>query len=60
MWHNAWMARHGREIAFRLLEPVTPEANGMIEAEAHRLETWLGSVRFTPRFRTPLEQELDT
>lgn len=65
VWWNGrvvggWVQLQDGEIAFRLLEPVTPEANGMIEAEAHRLETWLGSVRFTPRFRTPLEQELDT
>lgn len=27
-------------------------------AEAARLAAWLGDVRVTPRFRTPLEREL--
>ena len=29
-----------------------------IEAEAARLADWLGPVRVTPRFHTPLEREL--
>ncbi|MCZ4095658.1 MULTISPECIES: winged helix DNA-binding domain-containing protein [Streptomyces] len=34
------------------------EAVAAIEAEAARLGDWLGDVRVTPRFRTPLEREL--
>ncbi len=30
----------------------------MIGAAADRLRTWIGEVRVTPRFRTPLEREL--
>jgi len=46
------------EIAFRLLEDVGAEATAAVEAEAARLQDWIGDVRFTPRFPTPLEREL--
>ena len=36
------------------LDIVSPD----IEAEAARLTDWLGPLRVTPRFRTPLEREL--
>jgi hypothetical protein len=29
-----------------------------VGAAAERVETWIGPVRVTPRFRTPLEREL--
>jgi len=29
-----------------------------VAAEAGRLAGWIGSVRVTPRFRTPLERQL--
>jgi len=29
-----------------------------VNAEAEQLQAWLGAVRVTPRFRTPLEREL--
>jgi hypothetical protein len=29
-----------------------------VDAEAERLRAWLGTIRVTPRFRTPLEREL--
>lgn len=63
VWWNGrvvggWAQREGGEIAFRLLDPVSRAATRMIETEAHRLEAWLDAVRVTPRFRTPLEQEL--
>ena len=37
---------------------VGADATAAIEAEAARLADWLGPVRVTPRFRTPLEREL--
>jgi hypothetical protein len=43
---------------FRLLEDVGADALRAVKAEAERLATWLGGVRVTPRFRTPLEREL--
>jgi hypothetical protein len=42
----------------RLLEDVGAEAAQAIAAEAARLEDWIGAVRVTPRFRTPLERAL--
>jgi hypothetical protein len=61
-WHSqvvgGWTQRPDGGIALRLLEDVGREATLAIEATAGRLRDWLGPVRFTPRFRTPLEQEL--
>ena len=55
---GGWSGTKDGEIAFRLLEDVGLEAAATIEAEADRLREWLGDVRVTPRFHTPLEQEL--
>lgn len=46
------------EIRFRLLEDVGAETEAAVAAEAERLQAWIADVRFTPRFRTPLEREL--
>jgi hypothetical protein len=43
---------------FRLLEDTGTEAVAAVTAEAEQLQAWLGAVRVTPRFRTPLEREL--
>ena len=55
---GGWAQRADGEVALRLLEDVGAEATAAIEAAAARLRAWLGDVRFTPRFRTPLEREL--
>ena len=55
---GGWAQRPGGEIVFRQLEDVGAEAVAAMEAEAERLAGWLGAVRVTPRFRTPLEREL--
>lgn len=55
---GGWAQRADGEIALRLLEDVPIAGRGAIDAEADRLRTWLGDTRFTPRFRTPLEQSL--
>jgi hypothetical protein len=56
---GAWAQRKdGGEIVVRLLEDVGADAAAAIEAEAERLRAWLGDLRVTPRFRTPLEREL--
>jgi hypothetical protein len=65
VWWNGhvvggWAQRKDGEIAYRLLEDVGREAiAGVADAAAH-LETLVGDVRFTPRFRTPLERELSS
>jgi hypothetical protein len=57
---GGWAQRPGGEVVFRLLEEVGRPATEAIEAEAARLAAWLGDVRVTPRFRTPLERELSS
>ncbi len=63
VWWNGrvvggWGQRADGEMAVRLLEDPGAEARSLIDAEAERLATWLGDVRVTPRFRTPVEKEL--
>ena len=63
IWANGrvvggWANRTGGEVAVRLLEDTGADTTAAIEAEAARLAAWLGPIRVTPRFRTPLEQEL--
>jgi hypothetical protein len=55
---GGWASRADGEIAVRLLEDVGAEGAAAVEAAAGRLAGWLGGVRVTPRFRTPLEREL--
>ena len=55
---GGWASGRTSGIAVRLLEDVGAEAAAAIETEAERLGRWLGPTRITPRFRTPLEQEL--
>ncbi len=57
---GGWAQRADGEIAFRLLEDVGADAVAAVQAAAERLGTWLGKVRVTPRFRTPLERGLAT
>ena len=55
---GGWAHRKNGEVAFRLLEDVGADGVAAVEAAAGRLADWLGTVRVTPRFRTPLEREL--
>jgi Winged helix DNA-binding domain len=55
---GGWAQRPTGEVVLRLLEDPGAEATAAVEAEAARLASWLGPVRVTPRFRTPLEREL--
>jgi hypothetical protein len=57
---GGWAQRKTGELVLRLLEDVGADADAAIEAEAARLADWLGPLRVTPRFRTPLERELVT
>ncbi|MFF9842409.1 winged helix DNA-binding domain-containing protein [Streptomyces sp. NPDC020422] len=63
VWWNGrivggWAQRPDGRIVHRLLTDVGAEAARAVEAEAARLAEWVGEVRITPRFRTPLEREL--
>jgi len=55
---GGWAQRADGEVVYRLLEDVGGEASAQVEREAARLTGWLGGVRVTPRFRTPLEKDL--
>jgi hypothetical protein len=55
---GGWAQRPAGDVVFRLLEDPGAEAVAAVSAEAERLQAWLGPVRVTPRFRTPLEREL--
>ena len=55
---GGWAQRKSGEVVFRLLEDVGAEVEAAVEAEAARLTEWLGDVRVTPRFPTPLQREL--
>ncbi|MGK5551101.1 winged helix DNA-binding domain-containing protein [Actinomadura kijaniata] len=55
---GGWAQRPDGEVAVRLLEDVGADAAAAIDAEARRIAGWIGEVRVTPRFRTPLEREL--
>ncbi len=55
---GGWANRKDGEVAVRLLEDVGADGAAAVEAAAGRLADWLGPVRVTPRFRTPLEREL--
>lgn len=63
IWWNGkivggWAQRSDGEIVHRMLADAGARATEAIEREAAAVKTWLGDVRFIPRFRTPLEQEL--
>jgi hypothetical protein len=57
---GGWAQRPDGEVAYRLLEDVGRQTAGAVEAAAGRLAKWIGPVRVTPRFRTPLERELSS
>ncbi len=55
---GGWAQRRTGEVVFRLLEDIGRDGSAAVEAAAERLSRWLGEIRVTPRFRTPLEREL--
>jgi hypothetical protein len=55
---GGWAQRRDGTIAVQLLEDVGREASAAVTEEADRLGAWIGPVRVTPRFRTPLERDL--
>jgi hypothetical protein len=55
---GGWAQRATGEVVYRLLEDTGADAEAAVAAEAAALAAWLGPLRVTPRFRTPLEREL--
>jgi len=55
---GGWAQRRTGEVVVRLLDDVGRDTMAAIDVEAARLTSWLGDVRVTPRFPTPLQREL--
>jgi hypothetical protein len=55
---GGWAQLGSGEVAHRLLEDVGREAAGAVARAAAEVSDWIGPVRVTPRFRTPLEKAL--
>jgi hypothetical protein len=55
---GGWAQRASGEVVHRLLEDVGREAADRVAEAAAAVGDWIGAVRVTPRFRTPLEKEL--
>jgi len=55
---GGWAQGKDGSVRYRLLEDVGTDVAAAVDAEAGRLTAWLGPIRVTPRFRTPLEKEL--
>jgi hypothetical protein len=63
VWANGrviggWTQRKDGEIRVELLERVDRATDRLVREHRDALREWLGDVRFTPRFRTPLERSL--
>jgi hypothetical protein len=55
---GGWSQRRDGEIRYRLLEDVGEDAESAIEAEAARLQEWLGETRLSPGFLPPFQRSL--
>jgi hypothetical protein len=55
---GGWAQRRSGEVVHHLLADVGREATDAVERAAADLEAWLGDVRITPRFPTPLQKKL--
>lgn len=55
---GGWGQGKDGTIRTRLLEPVAANARAAIDDRAGVLEAWLGDIRITPRFSSPLGKEL--
>ena len=55
---GGWSQRRDGEIALGLLEDVGRDARAAIEAEAARVQAWVGDVRFSPGFLPPFQRAL--
>ncbi|MDQ1394579.1 MAG: hypothetical protein QOF30_3556 [Acidimicrobiaceae bacterium] len=63
VWWNGevvggWAQRRDGEVVSHLLRDIGADGRGAVDTAAQRLQTSVGEVRITPRFRTPIEREL--
>jgi hypothetical protein len=55
---GGWAQRRTGEVVFEMTSEVRRKEAAAVDAAATRLREWLGEVRVTPRFPTPLQKEL--
>lgn len=55
---GGWAQRKDGDVVFQLLTDIGRVGTANVESEAARTAEFLGEVRVTPRFRTPLERSL--
>ena len=55
---GGWAQRKGGEVVVELVQDVGQEASDAIGVRAGQLQSWLGEIRVTPRFRSPLDKRL--
>ena len=55
---GGWAQRKDGEIVYRLLEDIGRGAAAAVDAAAEEVRTLVGDVRYTPRFPTPIDQDL--
>jgi len=55
---GGWAQRRTGEVVYQLLEDPGKETAAAVAEAAAELEAWLGPMRITPRFPTPLQKTL--
>jgi len=55
---GGWAQRRDGEIVYRLLEDIGRSAVGGVDVAAEAVQRLVGDIRYTPRFPTPVEQDL--
>lgn len=55
---GGWAQRPSGQVVTRLLADIGSAATAAVEAEAARLQEWIGPARVIPKFRVPLDREL--
>ena len=55
---GGWAQRPSGEVVTRLLTDIGAESVAAVDAEAARLQDWIGPARVIPKFRVPLDREL--
>jgi Winged helix DNA-binding domain len=55
---GGWAQRRDGEVVHRLLEDIGRSATAAVEKAAFQIQEFVGDIRYTPRFPTPLEREL--
>lgn len=55
---GGWAQRPSGEVVTRVLTDVGAAATAAVQAQAARLQEWIGPARVIPKFRVPLDREL--